>query len=90
MLVIGSGPTGLIAARDAARAGAKVILAEDDFELGGRLLSERLEVGGQDAASFAGSIRSELDAATNVRVMTRTTVFGVYDHGIYGLSLIHI
>ena len=84
LLVIGSGPAGLIAARDATRAGAKVILAEDDFELGGRLLSERLEVGDQDAASFAASIRSELDAATNVRVMTRTTVFGVYDHGIYG------
>jgi methylglutamate dehydrogenase subunit C len=84
LLVIGAGPAGLIAARDAARAGATVILAEDDFELGGRLLSERQAVGDEDAAGFAASVRTELEGAANVRVMTRTTVFGVYDHGIYG------
>ena len=39
VLVIGAGPAGLMAALTAGRAGARVILAEEDFALGGRLLS---------------------------------------------------
>ena len=40
LLVIGSGPAGLMAALTAARAGADVFLAEQDSLLGGRLLSD--------------------------------------------------
>ncbi|MEY3533958.1 MAG: hypothetical protein RI979_1982 [Pseudomonadota bacterium] len=39
LLVIGGGPTGLMAALTAARAGADVILADEDSRLGGRLIS---------------------------------------------------
>ena len=41
VLVIGGGPAGLMAALAAARAGARVILCDEDFRLGGRLLAER-------------------------------------------------
>ena len=41
VLVIGAGPTGLMAALAAGRAGARVILCEEDFRLGGRLIVER-------------------------------------------------
>ena len=41
LLVIGSGPAGLMAALAAGRAGARVILAEEDFAFGGRLLERK-------------------------------------------------
>ena len=47
VLVIGGGPTGLTAALAAGRAGARVILADEDFRLGGRLLGERYEIDGK-------------------------------------------
>ena len=50
VLVIGSGPAGLMAALAAGRAGARVILAEEDFRFGGRLLSETLSIGWEAGA----------------------------------------
>ena len=40
VLVIGAGPAGLTAASEAASTGARVILIDDQPELGGSLLSE--------------------------------------------------
>ena len=47
VLVIGSGPTGLMAALTAARAGARVIVADESSRLGGSLLCEREEIDGK-------------------------------------------
>ena len=84
VLVIGSGPAGLMAALTAGRSGARVILAEEDFEFGGRLLAERLVIGGSAAADWVREVTAELSSLSNVRLMPRTTVFGAYDHGTYG------
>ena len=84
VLVIGSGPAGLMAARTAGRAGARVILAEMDFELGGRLLSEKFSIEGKPAVEWRRTVLTELEGLDNVRIMRRTTVFGVYDNGTYG------
>ncbi|MBY6203092.1 sarcosine oxidase subunit alpha family protein [Maritalea mobilis] len=84
LLVIGGGAAGLSAALTAGRAGAQVILADEDFALGGRLLAERDRLDGAEARDWVAITRAELDSLPNVRVMPRTTVFGVYDHGIYG------
>ncbi|MCK0151939.1 sarcosine oxidase subunit alpha family protein [Marivita sp. S6314] len=84
LLVIGAGPTGLMAALTAARSGAEVILADEDFALGGRLNAETFSVGDQSASGWAASLVGELSAMPNVRVMPRTTVIGAFDHGIYG------
>ncbi|MGZ9812251.1 sarcosine oxidase subunit alpha family protein [Pseudoroseicyclus sp. H15] len=84
LLVIGGGPAGLMAALAAGRAGAKVILAEEEAALGGRLLAEREHVGGQPGADWAAEIAAELETMPNVRIMTRTAVTGAYDGGTYG------
>lgn len=84
LLVIGAGPAGLAAARAAARAGLRVILADEDFTPGGRLNAETHLVSDQPGADWAAATVAELAAMDNLRLMTRTTVFGAFDHGIYG------
>jgi sarcosine oxidase subunit alpha len=84
VLVIGAGPAGLMAALAAGRSGARVILAEEDFRLGGRLIAERTEIDGQAGADWVGAVEAELASLPEVRVMRRTSVFGAYDHGQFG------
>ncbi|HEV7252999.1 MAG TPA: sarcosine oxidase subunit alpha family protein [Mesorhizobium sp.] len=84
LLVVGSGPAGLSAALAAGRAGARVILCENDFMLGGRLLSDAFEIDGRSGAEWAQGAIDELAGMPNVRIMPRTTVFGGYDGGTYG------
>ncbi len=84
LLVVGSGPAGLIAALAAGRAGASVILAEEDQAMGGRLLAECEEVGGKPGHLWVADVLAELKSLPNVRLMTRTTVTGAYDGGTYG------
>jgi len=84
LLVVGGGPSGLMAALTAGRAGAEVILADEDFAFGGRLLAEREEVDGMAGGEWAAQAAAELATLPNVRLMLRTTVIGAFDHGIYG------
>jgi sarcosine oxidase subunit alpha len=84
VLVIGAGPAGLAAALAAGRSGARVILADEDFVLGGRLNAERAEIDGMPAAAWAQQCEAELAAMPEVRIMRRTTVFGAYDGGTFG------
>ncbi|UWQ35082.1 sarcosine oxidase subunit alpha family protein [Leisingera sp. M527] len=84
LLVIGSGPTGLMAALTAGRAGAQVIIADEDFLLGGRLNAESFGIGDLTGTAWVAQVQAELAAMDNVRVMPRTTIIGAFDHGIYG------
>ncbi len=84
VLVIGSGPTGLAAALSAGRAGARVIVCEQDFLFGGRLLGGALRDRRHAGARLGAATLDELRGLPNVRLMPRTAVFGVYDGGTYG------
>ncbi len=84
ILIAGAGPAGLAAALTAGRSGARVILADEDFEFGGRLNTETYEIDAQSASAWLKTARDELQSLKNVRMMKRTTVFGAFDHGIYG------
>ena len=83
LLVIGAGPSGLAAALTAGRAGARVILADEDFTFGGRLNAETLAIGSDSGADWAVKTVAELVTLPNVRLMSRTTILGAFDHGIY-------
>ncbi len=84
VLVIGAGPAGLAAALAAARTGARVVLADEDSRVGGRLLQDRQEIDGAPAARWADQVLAELRAMPDVTLLPRTTVFGVFDDGQYG------
>lgn len=82
VLVIGGGAAGLSAALAAGRAGADVMLIEQDALLGGTILSE--PVGGV-ADDWLDSVKAELAGLVNVRTLTRTTAIGAYDGGMFAL-----
>jgi len=84
LLVIGAGPSGLMAAQVAAQAGLDVIVCDEDAQMGGRLLAEVEDVDGMPAADWARARIEALGALPNVRLMPRTTVTGAYDGGVFG------
>ncbi len=84
LLVIGAGPAGLMAALTAGEAGRRVMLADEDFLMGGRLNAETHAVGGAPGGDWAAATVAALAAMPNVRLMPRTTVFGAYDGGMWG------
>jgi sarcosine oxidase subunit alpha len=84
VLIVGAGPAGLAAALAAGRSGARVILCDEDFILGGRLNGDRHEIDGLSGPDWVRSIEAELSSLPDVRIMPRTTVFGAYDDGLSG------
>lgn len=82
VLVVGAGSAGLAAALAASRADAKVMLVEQDFELGGSLL---LNAAGGRADDWLGAVKDELGRNPNVTILTRTTAFGAYEQDVCGL-----
>ena len=86
VLVVGAGPAGLAAALGAARAGARVILAEQDPQLGGALLAAPQEtIDNKPALDWVAEALIELGKQSDVRILPRTTAFVYYDHNYLGL-----
>jgi len=79
VLVVGAGVAGLWAAHALAQAGARVILADDAPEPGGRGLDR--PAGGVVDAWIAQTVAS-LDAMPHVRRWPSTQVVSRYDHGL--------
>ncbi len=75
VLIIGSGPAGLAAALALAGTGVSVTLAEQDFELGGSILSSQNE----NLLAWREATLATLNRAENLRLLTRATVQGLFD-----------
>ncbi|MDO5102519.1 MAG: 2Fe-2S iron-sulfur cluster-binding protein [Lautropia sp.] len=82
VLVIGAGPAGLAAAVAAGEAGARVILVDNQPELGGSLLWSRETIDGLAAADWAAQMADKLAALPEVQVLTRSTAFGYHDSNL--------
>lgn len=86
VLVIGAGVAGLSAALAAAKAGAKVIICDEQPEVGGALRYESgTTIDGKDGWDWAQETAKTLASMDNVTVLTRTTGFGYYNHNFVGL-----
>ncbi len=80
VLVVGAGPAGLTAALSAARAGARVILADEQSEFGGSLLGSSEQIDAASASAWVADVVAELAQSETVKLLPRTTVTGYYDH----------
>ena len=81
VLVAGAGPAGLAAALTAARAGARVVLIDEQNEAGGALLGAGDLIDGRPAMDWVADAVAELAEHPEVLHLQRTTAFGHYDDG---------
>lgn len=89
--VVGAGPAGCVAALEAAAAGARVALIDDQPALGGHLRALTRAVDGDErvhglAGHAAAARLAELIAAqARIEVLSGATAFGVYEGGLLGV-----
>ncbi|MBN8291808.1 (2Fe-2S)-binding protein [Rhodobacter sp. NTK016B] len=84
-VVVGAGPVGIAAALMLAEAGQSVVLCDDGTRAGGSLLSRAAVIDGMEGAAWLAQALDRL-AEAGVTLLTRTTAFGVYDHGLIALN----
>ncbi|MET3661859.1 sarcosine oxidase subunit alpha [Aquamicrobium ahrensii] len=87
VLVLGGGAAGIAAALAAAETGLRVIICDEQAELGGSLRFESgAVIDGRNGWDWAQAAMAKLAAMENVRVLTRTTAFGYYLQNFVGLA----
>jgi sarcosine oxidase subunit alpha len=85
VLIVGAGKAGLRAARDSGRAGARVMLVEQQPTVGGAGAWDGSMIGNVPTTEWLAEVSSELAGMREVRVLKRTTAVGVYDHNVVTL-----
>ncbi|MEM9356190.1 MAG: sarcosine oxidase subunit alpha family protein [Pseudomonadota bacterium] len=87
VLVIGAGPAGLAAALSASSAGQRVMLCDEQNELGGSLLHDVTSTINELPAQqwLAESLR-DLEQRENVHILPRTTAFAYFNHNFIALN----
>ena len=86
VLVAGAGPAGLMAALAAARSGARVIIADEQSELGGSLLASNACINNYPAAEWLQETLESLASFDNVIMLPRSTVFGYFDQNFLTIA----
>ncbi len=86
VFIVGAGPAGLAAALSSVNSGARVLLVEQDHELGGSLLANSALINAVDSDLWISRTSSALEDAVNVTVMMSSTVSGYYDHNVLTIT----
>jgi sarcosine oxidase subunit alpha len=81
VLIVGGGPAGLAAALAASQSGKRVILADEQSELGGTLLHDAdSSIDRVPVHVWLRETLAALQSRANVTLLSRTTAFGYYNH----------
>ncbi len=80
LLVVGGGVAGLAAALAAGRAGARVILVDEQAEFGGLTLNSHAQIDGKSACDWIDAASAELQAMPEVKLLNRATAYGYHDY----------
>jgi sarcosine oxidase subunit alpha len=86
VLVVGGGVAGLSAALAAGRAGARVIIADEQSEPGGLTLAGTAQIDGVDASLWIENAVAELSDMPEVTLLPRSTVFGYHDYNFLTIN----
>ena len=86
VLVVGAGPAGLAAALAASESNKRVMLVDEQAEMGGSLLHDLSStIDGRSPWTWIEQTLATLQARSNVQLLPRTTAFGYYNHNHLGL-----
>ena len=88
--VIGGGPAGMTAALEAAKAGVRVVLVEENQTVGGhlRFQSRTFKVDGQEIRGYelARKLAAEVEATKNIEVLRGACAFGHYEGNLVSIQ----
>lgn len=86
VMVVGAGPAGLMAALSAAQSGARVIIADEQSEFGGQLLSSKELIDALPPGEWLEKTVNALSEMDNVTRLSRSTVFGYFDQNFLTIA----
>jgi sarcosine oxidase subunit alpha len=87
VMIVGAGPAGLAAAVAAAESGARVIVCDEQAEMGGSLLAETsAAIDSKPAQQWVAATLDKLERHDRVRLLPRTQAFGYFAQNFLGLA----
>jgi thioredoxin reductase len=89
LTIVGAGPAGLSAALEAGKAGAEVLLIDENEHLGGQYYRQPTfgaRRGLTRARADAGGILEAVTSLPNVQILPQTTVWGIFDRTSVAVS----